>query len=115
MKYGVSSIKDQFDIGDDRFPASCAHAGSRFREGGILMKRSFLVLASMFLACGVYGQDTPQAKAESTPSFLSIHLEPGVSIYPDTALGSSGDVEIWTGPSVGMSLKYRFPEIPWLI
>lgn len=79
------------------------------------MKRSLVVLVSMFLACSVFGQDAPQMKAEPALSFLSIHLTPGVSIHPDTALGNSDDVVIRTGPAVGMSLIGRFPPAPWLI
>ena len=79
------------------------------------MKRCLVVLVSMFLACSVFGQDAPQTKMESKLSFLSIHLAPGVCIHPDTALGSSDDVVIRTGPAVGMSLIGRFPPAPWLI
>jgi len=79
------------------------------------MKRSLVVLVSMFLACSVFGQDAPQTKTESTLSFLSIHLAPGISIHPQTALGDTGDVTIRTGPAVSMSLIGRFPPAPWLI
>jgi hypothetical protein len=79
------------------------------------MKRSLVVLVSMFLACSVFGQDAPQTKTESTSSYLSIHFAPGVSIHPDTALSDTEDVAIRTGPAVSLSLIGRFPSAPWLI
>jgi hypothetical protein len=79
------------------------------------MKKSSVVLVSMFLACTVFGQDAPHTKTESASSLLSIHLAPLVSIRPETAFGNSDDVAIRTGPAVGMSLIGRFPPAPWLI
>lgn len=79
------------------------------------MKRNVVVLVSMFLACGVFGQDAPQTKAESGSSLLSIHLAPGVSIRPETAFGGGDGVAIRTGPAVDISLIGRFPPAPWLI
>jgi len=79
------------------------------------MKQSFGVVFLLALAFSAFGQDALQPQTETALSFLSIHLAPGVSIHPETALGDTDKVTIQTGPVVSMSLMYRFPAVPWLI